>query len=72
MIYFDVFIVKSKSFDFNFSLRITVPERYSGLVNGVCGNFNGDSDDDFVREGVVMQSFEFVSSWKYLPFVTHM
>ncbi|XP_078495955.1 IgGFc-binding protein-like [Ciona intestinalis] len=32
-------------------LTVRMPSTYSGIVEGLCGNYNGNPDDDFTRRG---------------------
>lgn len=36
------------TFDWSSMARVTLPSNYSSAVCGLCGNFNGDVQDDFV------------------------
>lgn len=47
-------------------VRITVPGNYSGATCGLCGNFNGDRNDDFrLQSGMLASSASvFGASWK--------
>ncbi|XP_046691095.1 alpha-tectorin-like isoform X4 [Silurus meridionalis] len=47
-------------------VQITAPGNYSGATCGLCGNFNGDSSDDFrLRSGTLTSSAsEFGADWK--------
>lgn len=47
-------------------VRITVPGNYSGATCGLCGNFNGNSNDDFrLQSGMLTSSAsEFGANWK--------
>ncbi|XP_078509937.1 alpha-tectorin-like [Lissotriton helveticus] len=55
------------SYDWNQSVvEVTVPGAYSGVVCGLCGDFNGIRDDDFRGpSGSVMEDVaHFVKSWQ--------
>ncbi|KAL7826708.1 hypothetical protein AOLI_G00319170, partial [Acnodon oligacanthus] len=56
----------SVSYDGSWVVHITVPANYSGATCGLCGNFNGQSGDDFrKRSGALASSaFEFGADWK--------
>uniref|UniRef100_H9GN55 VWFD domain-containing protein n=1 Tax=Anolis carolinensis TaxID=28377 RepID=H9GN55_ANOCA len=41
----------SASFDWNNHVFVTVPGTYAGILNGLCGNFNGDCKDDALVPG---------------------
>ncbi|XP_061453706.1 IgGFc-binding protein-like [Rhineura floridana] len=38
------------SYDLTHSLFVTIPNEYMGQTCGLCGNFNGATDDDFVMQ----------------------
>lgn len=54
------------SYDLVYKASVTVPEAYRGRTGGLCGNFNGESDDDFqLPDGAVAKSVEaFGAAWK--------
>ncbi|XP_072530588.1 alpha-tectorin-like [Salminus brasiliensis] len=56
----------SVSYDGSWVVRITVPANYSGATCGLCGNFNGQKNDDFrIRSGALAPSaFQFGADWK--------
>ncbi|XP_030019377.1 alpha-tectorin-like isoform X1 [Sphaeramia orbicularis] len=56
----------SVSYDGWSTVSITVPSNYSGRTCGLCGNFNGNRNDDFMTpSGVVVTSpSEFGTAWK--------
>lgn len=56
----------SVSYDGSSVVHITVPGNYSGATCGLCGNFNGNSSDDFrMQSGILTSSvFEFGADWK--------
>ncbi|KAK3508570.1 hypothetical protein QTP70_032905 [Hemibagrus guttatus] len=56
----------SVSYDGSWEVIITVPGNYSGATCGLCGNFNGDSNDDFrLQSGMLTSSAtEFGADWK--------
>lgn len=47
-------------------VQVTLPSTYTGAVNGLCGNNNGNPSDDFVkRDGVTAKNTkEFGDHWK--------
>ncbi|XP_071318954.1 alpha-tectorin-like [Trachinotus anak] len=47
-------------------LRITAPGTYNGSLGGLCGNYNGHSDDDFrTPNGILVNSSQvFGDSWR--------
>ncbi|KAK2864906.1 hypothetical protein Q7C36_004060, partial [Tachysurus vachellii] len=56
----------SVSYDGSWVVLITVPGNYSGATCGLCGNFNGDSNDDFrLQSGrLSFSAAEFGADWK--------
>uniref|UniRef100_A0A8C4T5C3 IgGFc-binding protein-like n=1 Tax=Erpetoichthys calabaricus TaxID=27687 RepID=A0A8C4T5C3_ERPCA len=54
------------SYDLVNAAAITVPSTYSGQVGGLCGNYNGNTDDDFsLRNGQVASNVnDFGVAWK--------
>ncbi|XP_076864065.1 IgGFc-binding protein-like [Brachyhypopomus gauderio] len=56
----------SVSYDGSWVARITVPGNYSGTTCGLCGNFNGQTSDDFLtRSGALETSAsQFGASWR--------
>ncbi|KAI4881806.1 hypothetical protein NFI96_003653 [Prochilodus magdalenae] len=56
----------SVSYDGSWVASITVPTSYRGATCGLCGNFNGQSNDDFLtRSGALAPSaLEFGADWK--------
>uniref|UniRef100_A0A8D0F5M5 VWFD domain-containing protein n=1 Tax=Strix occidentalis caurina TaxID=311401 RepID=A0A8D0F5M5_STROC len=54
------------SFDWYSYARVLLPEAYAGAVCGLCGNANGDADDDFVtRDGKrAADEIQLANSWK--------
>uniref|UniRef100_A0A665WKG4 Si:ch211-39f2.3 n=1 Tax=Echeneis naucrates TaxID=173247 RepID=A0A665WKG4_ECHNA len=50
-------------------VRITAPGIYNGSLGGLCGNFNGDSNDDFRTPNgmLVNSSLAFGDSWREGP-----
>lgn len=54
------------TYDRIYHVRVTVPGNYRGKVCGLCGNFNGNKNDDFrnPRGSVVNQVNAFGASWK--------
>uniref|UniRef100_A0A8C8RYE6 Uncharacterized protein n=1 Tax=Pelusios castaneus TaxID=367368 RepID=A0A8C8RYE6_9SAUR len=56
----------SVSYDLAHSLFVTLPPEYRGQTCGLCGNFNGATDDDFMmRDGSHgKDAFHFAVDWK--------
>ncbi|XP_053867174.1 IgGFc-binding protein-like [Malaclemys terrapin pileata] len=56
----------SVSYDLAHSLFISLPPEYRGQTCGLCGNFNGAAEDDFVmRNGSLgKDAFHFAADWK--------
>ncbi|XP_049329391.1 alpha-tectorin-like [Astyanax mexicanus] len=56
----------SVSYDGSWVVRVTVPANYSGATCGLCGNFNGQTNDDFrIRSGeLVSSASQFGADWK--------
>lgn len=56
----------SVSYDGSWVVQITVPGNYTGSTCGLCGNFNGDSSDDFrLQSGTLTSSAsEFGADWR--------
>nr|XP_019606872.1 PREDICTED: IgGFc-binding protein [Rhinolophus sinicus] len=54
------------TYDWNSQLAVSLPERFRGQVYGLCGNYNGNPDDDFLTpdEEQAPNIVEFASSWK--------
>ncbi|XP_035679858.1 IgGFc-binding protein-like [Branchiostoma floridae] len=54
------------SFDGNTRLEIVVPQGYSNITQGICGNFNGDDSDDMIMSNGSMASnaIDWGNSWK--------
>ncbi|KAM9434734.1 alpha-tectorin [Clarias gariepinus] len=54
------------SYDGSWVAEVTVPGNYSGATCGLCGNFNGDSSDDFrLQSGALtLSASEFGAGWK--------
>lgn len=52
--------------DWSHLIRITAPNTYTGALAGLCGNFNGNLDDEFYGpDGVLFNSEqEFGDSWR--------
>ena len=48
------------------TLEITVPPKFKSKICGLCGNYNGDKDDDFMtkRSRTVSELELFTASWK--------
>ncbi|KAG8570029.1 hypothetical protein GDO81_014653 [Engystomops pustulosus] len=57
------------AFDWEARVGVTLPSSYSGSVCGLCGNFNGDSADDFIDRDSKIQSniTLFGHSWREGP-----
>ncbi|XP_045398111.1 zonadhesin [Lemur catta] len=53
-------------FDGHRLLEIAIPEAYYGKVCGVCGNFNGEEEDELMmpNDELAWNDREFVESWK--------
>ncbi|XP_026887459.2 IgGFc-binding protein [Electrophorus electricus] len=53
-------------YDWNMMLYITVPSTYSGSLGGLCGNYNGDWEDEHLdpKGGKLSTILEFAKSWK--------
>ncbi|KAL8220201.1 UNVERIFIED_CONTAM: hypothetical protein K2H54_040489 [Gekko kuhli] len=53
-------------YDWNYYLVIKATAAFQGHVCGLCGNYNGDPNDDFVTSsgGLATNSVEFGKSWK--------
>ncbi|XP_074837544.1 IgGFc-binding protein-like [Carettochelys insculpta] len=56
----------SVSYDLAHSLFVSLPPAYQGQTCGLCGNFNGVAEDDFVmRNGSLgKDAFHFAADWK--------
>ncbi|XP_073723307.1 alpha-tectorin [Misgurnus anguillicaudatus] len=54
-------------------VRITAPSTYSGTLGGLCGNFNGNINDEFYsRDGVLLNDTQtFADSWRDGSLSTH-
>uniref|UniRef100_A0A2K6EWG7 Zonadhesin n=1 Tax=Propithecus coquereli TaxID=379532 RepID=A0A2K6EWG7_PROCO len=54
------------TFDGSHLLEIEIPEAYYGKVCGVCGNFNGEEEDELMMpsDELAWNDREFVESWK--------
>ncbi|NXL40489.1 FCGBP protein, partial [Glaucidium brasilianum] len=54
------------SFDWYSYARVLLPEAYAGAVCGLCGDANGDADDDFTtRDGKrAVDEIQLANSWK--------
>ncbi|NXY80013.1 FCGBP protein, partial [Glareola pratincola] len=54
------------SFDWYSYARVILPDAYAGAVCGLCGNANGDPDDDFIaRDGKrAADEIQLADSWK--------
>ncbi|KAL8220178.1 UNVERIFIED_CONTAM: hypothetical protein K2H54_040063, partial [Gekko kuhli] len=57
------------SYDMTHSLFVTLSPKYYGQTCGLCGNFNGVTDDDFLmRDGSTAKSaLDFAVDWKLEP-----
>ncbi|NWV38039.1 ZAN protein, partial [Grantiella picta] len=52
-------------FDGNHHLEITLPRSYFSQVHGMCGNFNGNREDDLsLTNGTAVTAPEFGNSWE--------
>ncbi|XP_073179609.1 LOW QUALITY PROTEIN: IgGFc-binding protein-like [Lepidochelys kempii] len=53
-------------YDASYYALVSVPSSYKGHVCGLCGNFNGDKNDDFLLPGgkSAQNADEFGASWK--------
>ncbi|XP_030630870.1 alpha-tectorin [Chanos chanos] len=56
----------SVSYDGSWTVQITVPANYSGVTCGLCGNFNGQRDDDFLTQSgeLASSAHEFGEDWR--------
>lgn len=54
------------SFDMIYHVTITVPSSYAGKICGLCGNFNGNKNDEYLLpNGKETKDIkQFVSAWK--------
>lgn len=54
------------SYDLVYDIRVTVPGNYQGQMQGLCGNYNGRKDDDFLLPDgtVVTDAAVFGAAWK--------
>ncbi|KAG5842831.1 hypothetical protein ANANG_G00181920 [Anguilla anguilla] len=54
------------TYDLVYKVSVTVPDDYRGKTSGLCGNFNGKRDDDFLLpNGTLAKSVQvFGSAWK--------
>nr|XP_017214054.1 uncharacterized protein si:ch211-39f2.3 isoform X2 [Danio rerio] len=54
------------SYGGSWTLNIIIPAEYSGVTCGLCGNFNGQSSDDFMTPSgdLVRSADQFGASWK--------
>lgn len=54
------------TFDWDARVGVVLPSSYSGYVNGLCGNFNYEGDDDLIdREGTFQANISlFGHSWR--------
>ncbi|XP_043936388.1 IgGFc-binding protein-like [Protopterus annectens] len=54
------------SYDWNYYLLITLPSSYYENVCGMCGNYNGNSKDDFMTQSMTLatNAIDFGKSWK--------
>lgn len=43
-------------FDGSHRVQVKIPEKYSGKVCGICGNFNGNAPDDFLNPDGQLES----------------
>ncbi|XP_070620019.1 IgGFc-binding protein-like isoform X1 [Erythrolamprus reginae] len=58
------------TFSWQSQLTVTVPATYQGALNGLCGNFNGDKQDDtaLISGGQVTDPKAFGKLWKVAEF----
>ncbi|XP_013930681.1 PREDICTED: IgGFc-binding protein-like [Thamnophis sirtalis] len=56
----------SVSYDWSYSVSMSVPKSYSGLLCGLSGNFNGNQKDDFQNPngGLLFSPTAFSNSWR--------
>ncbi|XP_076866545.1 LOW QUALITY PROTEIN: IgGFc-binding protein-like [Brachyhypopomus gauderio] len=56
----------SVSYDGSWVARITVPGNYSGTTCGLCGNYNGQTSDDFLTSSGALETSasQFGASWR--------
>lgn len=56
----------SVGYSSSWAVNIIVPADYSGVTCGICGNFNGQSNDDFMTPSgaLVRSADQFGASWK--------
>lgn len=54
------------TYNFVYNVKVTVPSNYQGQMGGLCGNYNGEKNDDFqLPDGkVVSDVVVFGSAWK--------
>uniref|UniRef100_A0ACB8FS17 Uncharacterized protein n=1 Tax=Sphaerodactylus townsendi TaxID=933632 RepID=A0ACB8FS17_9SAUR len=52
------------SYDMTHSLFVTLPPKYRSQTCGLCGNFNGVADDDFLMWNMVKGTSRFAMNWK--------
>ncbi|XP_016064626.1 PREDICTED: IgGFc-binding protein [Miniopterus natalensis] len=54
------------TYDWDSQLALTLPVRFQGQVYGLCGNYNGNPDDDFLTpDGTqAADAVEFAQNWK--------
>ncbi|KAH0631346.1 hypothetical protein JD844_005637 [Phrynosoma platyrhinos] len=60
----------SLSYDMDHSVFVTIPFKYMNQTCGLCGNYNGDADDDFVMPDVITIFFFQVGELIWLPSCT--
>ncbi|XP_069057919.1 IgGFc-binding protein-like [Pleurodeles waltl] len=54
------------SYDLVYHVAVTVPGNYKGLLEGLCGNYNGDTKDEFMLPSKTLASdaTKFGTGWK--------
>uniref|UniRef100_A0A4W4EFP4 VWFD domain-containing protein n=1 Tax=Electrophorus electricus TaxID=8005 RepID=A0A4W4EFP4_ELEEL len=64
--FFSIDFLKISLYDGSWVVRITVPGNYSGTTCGLCGNFNGQTSDDFLTSSGALGTSvsQFGASWK--------
>ncbi|KAL0179108.1 hypothetical protein M9458_024550, partial [Cirrhinus mrigala] len=56
----------SVGYSSSWAVNLIVPAEYTGATCGICGNFNGQSNDDFMTSSgdLVRSADQFGASWK--------
>ncbi|XP_068097894.1 IgGFc-binding protein-like [Hyperolius riggenbachi] len=54
------------TFDYSSVVRVRIPDTYANAVGGLCGNFNGNPNDDLIPKGgtAISDATSFGKSWK--------